>query len=240
MAAESSGENPDFRGMLVQLANLLKKEDLEAMKYMCKDKIGRRDLSQISTFYELCDNLESRDMLDNNNVEFLQKLLNHCCSGRKDVLHILENYTNSPKMMRNGSGPTRTPIVQSVPVNGQQQIVYVAVQGLPGHQMSPSSASYSKPTFEYKHIEREINFLTRKLGREWRFFMRTLGVSDYDMADMEQQHPRNMREQIHGCFVIWVQQNRGDVNKKMLIKALMDISVERFDLAASLEDNDYS
>ncbi|XP_033734090.1 fas-associated death domain protein-like isoform X1 [Pecten maximus] len=241
MSAESSGENQDFRGMLVRLSNLLKKDDLEAMKYMCKDVIGKRDLSKIESFFELCDNLESRDMLDSINIAFLQKLLTDCCSGRKDVLHVLESYTKPQNGIHNETVANITQNVQLNPVNPHQQIVYLQpAQGFHSHQMSPSSATYSLPTYDYKHVEKEINYLTRKLGREWRFFMRTLGISDYDMAEMEQQHPRNMREQIHGCFVIWVQQNKGAVNKNMLIKALTDVSVERFDLAANLEDNDFS
>ncbi|OWF56212.1 fas-associated death domain protein-like [Mizuhopecten yessoensis] len=244
MSAQSSGENPDFRGMLVRLSNLLKKDDLVAMKYMCKDIIGKRDLSKIESFFELCDNLESRDFLGGNNVIFLQKLLSGCCSGRKDVLHVLESYNKTRNNISNGTASNNTQNVQFVPANvNPQQIVYMAPMPVPGfssHQVSPSSASYSSPTYGYKHIEKEINYLTRKLGREWRFFMRTLGISDYDMAEMEQQHPRNMREQIHGCFVIWVQQNKGAVHKKMLTKALMDVSVERFDLCANLEENDFS
>ncbi|XP_060075220.1 fas-associated death domain protein-like [Ylistrum balloti] len=234
MSAQSSGENPDFRGTLVRLSNLLKKDDLEAMKYMCKDVIGKRDLSKIESFFELCDNLESRDMLDSTNVTFLHNLLSSCCSGRKDILHVLESYTVPNNRINNGKVPNNTQNVQLYPVNVStpQQTVYVPVTAVSSHQVAQ--------TYDYKDVEKEINYLTRKLGREWRFFMRALGISDNDMAEMELQHPRNMREQIHGCFVIWSQQNRGLVNKNMLMTALMDASVERYDLSADLEDGDFS
>lgn len=224
------------------MSGLVKPEDLTAMKYMCKEIIGRRNLEKITNFFDLCDNLESRDMLHKNNVDFLQRLLQDCCSGRTDVLHVLERYTN-PDGIGNVQVPNQMHQTESNYLqrnaNVPPQVVYVTQ--MPGtHPVVPSTQSYTQSMYSYQHIEKDVTYLTRKLGREWRFFMRALGVSDYVMAEMEQQYPRSMRDQIHGCFMSWVQQRKGVLDKKMLINALQDVSVERYDLSGDLEEDDFT
>lgn len=85
---------------------------------------------------------------------------------------------------------------------------------------------------------KEINFLTKNLGKEWRFFMRTLGVTDGDMLSVEQDYPRNLRDQIYQCLVQWIRDNGGQFDRGRVIAALRDSAVERYDLAGRIEDHD--
>lgn len=85
---------------------------------------------------------------------------------------------------------------------------------------------------------KEINFLTKNLGREWRFFMRTLGVTDGDMMSVEQDHPRSLRDQIYQCLVLWISNNGGQFDRGRVVAALRDSAVERYDLAGRIQDCD--
>lgn len=85
---------------------------------------------------------------------------------------------------------------------------------------------------------KEINFLTKNLGREWRFFMRTLGVTDGDMMSVEQDHPRSLRDQIYQCLVLWISNNGGQFDRGRVVAALQDSAVERYDLAGRIQDCD--
>ena len=87
-------------------------------------------------------------------------------------------------------------------------------------------------------LKKEVNFLTKNLGKEWRFFMRALGVSDSDMLSIEQDHPRSLRDQIYQCMAQLVTERQGQLSRQDIMMALRDSSVERFDLAARIEDGD--
>lgn len=65
--------------------------------------------------------------------------------------------------------------------------------------------------------------------------MRALGVTDAEMSDQEQAHPRNLREQIYGCFQTWAIKQQGRASRMLIIKALRDPAVERMDLAHNVQ-----
>lgn len=84
----------------------------------------------------------------------------------------------------------------------------------------------------------EIQFLTRKLSKDWKFFMRALGVQDDDIESISSDY-RQLREKIYQCFNHWLLEEQQSANKMRLIQACRHPSVRRMDLASKLEEGNY-
>ncbi|KAK3092022.1 hypothetical protein FSP39_024501 [Pinctada imbricata] len=234
--------------MLLQLSKSLNDEDLENMKFLCKDMIKKREREKITTPIELWEQLETREKLGPQNLTFLKTLLANSCDGKLDLRRIVENYelggVQNGTTAAGGGIPPPLPPPPQYPVHGVQPFqlagnlhVYQAHQPymMPnqgyGH-MNPQSSALIEP------LKKEINFLTKNLGREWRFFMRTLDLTDADMSSIEQSCPRNLKDQIYQCMCQVIVDHKGQLRREDIVRALRDSSVERCDLAARIEDGD--
>ncbi|KAL3875399.1 hypothetical protein ACJMK2_033349 [Sinanodonta woodiana] len=213
----------DYRAMLIELASKIRPDDLRNMLFALKEVIKKRESEKIKTAIDLWDALEDREYIGRDNLEQLKHLLRSCMDGRTDGLRIVEDYEAKRAQQRQQLPFTELPNSQS------PQIVYV---NLPPH-LIPNPAQRTQ-----NDLSKEINFLTRNLGRNWRFFMRALGVDDTVIEHVEGQY-RTVRDQIYYCMQEWIQDQKQGATKERIIQALRDSSVERNDLAAGLELGDY-
>ncbi|XP_065921728.1 fas-associated death domain protein-like isoform X2 [Magallana gigas] len=220
----------EYKQMLLELDKSLKAEEFESLKFLCKDEVKKRERESVNRPTDLWEILETREKLGPNNLAFLKQIIKGSCNGRLDVLRVIENFErgiplDSQRPVNSSSSvPTNHPYVQ-------QPVFYNPVLKQYGQQPVHSSA------VNVDKYMKEINFLTKNLGREWRFFMRTLGVTDGDMMSVEQDH-RSLRDQIYQCLVLWISNNGGQFDRGRVVAALRDSAVERYDLAGRIQDCD--
>ena len=90
-----------YRNMLLTLSRELSPDELERMKFYCKEHITRRQSEDITDAVKLWAVLEERCLLGRDNLEFLKNLLgsNH----REDLLKIVEDFES-----HNSSSTTAT------------------------------------------------------------------------------------------------------------------------------------
>lgn len=202
--------------MLVSLSKLLKDDEFRTMKFLCSEFIKKREMESVENTMDLWENLESKEKIGPNNLIFLKELLNNACSGRLDVFRIVEEYENNSRNSDISAQRKNPAIYHQTPMN------------------TPANMQRTSPVTNLRGMKREIDILTQHLGREWRFFMRALGLSDREMVDIEEDCPRNMREQIYRCLVFWASDDRHNASKEKIINALRDSCVERNDVVCLL------
>ena len=81
----------------------------------------------------------------------------------------------------------------------------------------------------------EINFLVHNLGRDWKFLIRVLGVSEVEIENVTHDYT-TMKERIHQCLLLWQQKEQQNASRVALANACRHFSVQRTDLANKLED----
>lgn len=69
-------------------------------------------------------------------------------------------------------------------------------------------------------LKREVDFIVRNIGRDWRQFVRALGVSEADIDYVSEQYPRDLREKVRQTLLMWQAQNPETASKQALIKGL--------------------
>lgn len=188
--------------------------------------------------------METREKLGPNNLAFLKQIIKGSCNGRRDVLRVIENFERGipPDSQRpvnsSSSVPTNQPYVQQPVFYNPVLKQYGQQPGMPTRDHPLGTSIIHSSAVNVDKYMKEINFLTKNLGREWRFFMRTLGVTDGDMMSVEQDHPRSLRDQIYQCLVLWISNNGGQFDRGRVVAALRDSAVERYDLAGRIQDCD--
>lgn len=231
----------EYKQMLLELDKSLRAEEFESLKFLCKDEVKKRERESVSRPTDLWEILETREKLGPKNLAFLKQIIRGSCNGRVDVMRIIENFergipVDSQQHVNLSSVPTNQYMQQPVINNpnpsqfGQQPVVYI-------YDRPQLSATNHSSAVNVDRYMKEINFLTKNLGREWRFFMRTLGVTDGDMMSVEQDH-RSLRDQIYQCLVLWISNNGGQFDRGRVVAALRDSAVERYDLAGRIQDCD--
>ena len=86
-------------------------------------------------------------------------------------------------------------------------------------------------------MQKEINFLASRLAKDWRFFVRSLGVQEHEIDMVVENYPRDVREQINKAIWEWLYREQENAKKQHLTNALLDI--RRKDLAHKLNTDDY-
>ncbi|XP_014773860.1 FAS-associated death domain protein [Octopus bimaculoides] len=62
----------------------------------------------------------------------------------------------------------------------------------------------SDKIFNSSILDDAISYVVKHIGsRDWRFLVRDLGVSETDISYIADENPRNVREQIYQCFLLW-------------------------------------
>lgn len=79
-----------FRLKLTRIASLLGTEQLERLKYLCQDDIPHGDRERIKTPEQLFLELEQRQVITPNSLQFLINCLENI--GRKDLAEDLRNF----------------------------------------------------------------------------------------------------------------------------------------------------
>ncbi|XP_046584738.1 FAS-associated death domain protein-like [Haliotis rubra] len=200
--ADANEKQMRYRRMILNLSNMIRPEEVQSMKFLCKDfiKAGQRD--KIKDFLELITILEERKEISSEKIEFLNYLLENATKGRRDVFDAVHEYQ------------PRDETVDAIPEY-------------------PAQRDYTNP-----ELRQPIELLKRKLGRDWRFFVRNLGVDDFDIDNLADAYPRDVKEQIHRAIKIYLNEKRERSSKQDLIDACK--KVKRMDLARKLEADDYN
>ncbi|KAG7481665.1 FAS-associated death domain protein [Solea senegalensis] len=80
-----------FNSFLLEISNQLPSDQLEKMKFLCKDKIGKKDLEKITGALKLFQILAERGELTDDKTGFLSELLKginrHDLSEKLDKFH---------------------------------------------------------------------------------------------------------------------------------------------------------
>ncbi|XP_014734392.1 PREDICTED: FAS-associated death domain protein [Sturnus vulgaris] len=83
LSAGPAAVNP-FLSLLNSIASGLSDAELSQMKFLCKDKIGKRKLDEVQSGRELFIILMEQQLITHNNLEFLKKMLQEM--RRSDLL----------------------------------------------------------------------------------------------------------------------------------------------------------
>ncbi|VDI34998.1 FAS-associated death domain protein [Mytilus galloprovincialis] len=233
----------EFNSMLIDVAKHLNDDDIHRMKFMCKDIVKKRDMEKVETALDLFTELQSREKLTANNTSFLKQLLDKC--EKFNAIRVIDQFENNRlnhPVASVGNGEVRMDTSPGVLHQALQQAQPVPVVPQPAHQSHNSVASRREDPIVQQQLNAlrpEFNFLMKNLSREWRFYLRALGMSDSDVDIVETDYPRSLRDQIYQALVMWAKENKERATKTELIRALRDGSVERFDLASKLEKGNY-
>lgn len=85
-----------YRKMLVDLDKGLRPNELEAMKYLCRDIIPTRRREELSRALKLWEVLEEKELLSPLNTRFLKKLIGDAVADRDDLITIITAYEQQP------------------------------------------------------------------------------------------------------------------------------------------------
>ena len=66
----------------------------------------------------------------------------------------------------------------------------------------------------------EMNYVSRNIGRDWRQLARILKLHDPDIEQIEEAHPRNLREQSYASLQMWQSMVKELATRDALVKAL--------------------
>lgn len=84
----------DFNSMLLDISNKLSSKELEEMKFLCREIIGKKNMEQINSALNLFQFLSERGKLAADRTEFLSKLLKDI--QRPGLSEIVENFQGKP------------------------------------------------------------------------------------------------------------------------------------------------
>ncbi|AWP02140.1 putative FAS-associated death domain protein-like [Scophthalmus maximus] len=79
-----------FNSVLLEISNQLSGDELDKMKFLCRDKIGKKDMEKISSGVRLFQLLTERGELGAEKPEFLSKCLEHI--RRRDLADMLQSF----------------------------------------------------------------------------------------------------------------------------------------------------
>lgn len=82
----------DFNGLLLEISNQLSKDQLDNLKFLCQDKIGKRRMENIDSGIKLFVVLTERSELAADNTELLGRLLSKI--RRDDLFQRLNSFGN--------------------------------------------------------------------------------------------------------------------------------------------------
>ena len=83
-----------FRAMIVKISDEIETANFSNLKSMCRDCIGGRVLSKITTPLQLFDELEKQKKVKPNDVQFMIHLLENGCRDRPHLTTVVRDYQN--------------------------------------------------------------------------------------------------------------------------------------------------
>ncbi|BFZ17454.1 hypothetical protein BsWGS_20493 [Bradybaena similaris] len=105
-------------------------------------------------------------------------------------------------------------------------------------RLGPSPDVDSAPV--HQNFSREILCLEENLGKEYKSFLRRLGLGDHHIERIELENPKSVREQIHQCLRVWMRQNSRLQHSQLVdavVKALQ--KEKRIDLATRIREENF-
>lgn len=82
----------EFKSVLLEISDSLHGDQLDKLKYLCQEEIGKRRMEKIDSGTMLFVALTERGKLGADNTEFLAQLLTKIC--RDDLLQKLNAFVN--------------------------------------------------------------------------------------------------------------------------------------------------
>ncbi|KAL5018695.1 hypothetical protein ScPMuIL_004417 [Solemya velum] len=101
----------------------------------------------------------------------------------------------------------------------------------------PIRPAHSGPT----ELEKCVLYLSKRLGRDWKFCARYLSIDESDIEESESTHRFALREQIHECLRKWLIKNQ-HLNRSTMLNVLKDAlrQVGRNDLVEDIDNQKYN
>ncbi|XP_077419217.1 FAS-associated death domain protein [Vanacampus margaritifer] len=84
-----------FNALLLDISNHLSAEQLACLKYLCGDKVGKRELEKIDSGCKLFQSLTEKGVLSQDDTELLSKLLKEI--KRQDLSEKLSSFQSPPE-----------------------------------------------------------------------------------------------------------------------------------------------
>ncbi|WAQ97451.1 hypothetical protein MAR_030141 [Mya arenaria] len=233
-----------YRDVLLEISHCIDENDLSKMKFVSLDKIKKKQSEKILNPLQFFTALEERGFLGQNNLSYLKNLLQKCCAGKVNGLRILELYEQGLiqgiPLYDTPQGATFNLPGPGVPNGGhpgQSQVIYVVHE--PGRVPDGNlNGRQERQIYNGPDLSEETDFLTNNLGRDWKFYMRALGIHDNDIDSVSHDYT-SMRERIRQCLLLWQQEQQQNANRIKLINACKHSSVRRMDLACKIEDGSF-
>lgn len=206
-----SGNEKDqaFRSMVLEVCKRLDPSCLEAMKYQCRDYIGRGKLEKIDTFFDLFTVLEQRDIVSSDDVEFLITCLN--VVFRKDLIKLVKVYADTWLISSHRSFRTWSSSSDVNSKNMEANMSSTKCVSSAIHQFPDKLDNKAQP-FSSDGFSHPINgpasnlspfhsvlirFISDSLSFNWQTTVRYLGVPDEIISASQLNWPNDMRRQIY-------------------------------------------
>ncbi|XP_068432302.1 FAS-associated death domain protein [Clinocottus analis] len=165
-----------FNSVLLDISNQLAPKQLEDLKFLCRDLVGKRELETITSGTKLFQLLTERGKLGADNTDCLSRLLRDI--HRDDLSEKLDNFES-------GAG-----------VSDDQ----------------PDAAEREK-------LDAATKVIAENLGRTWRKFGRTLGLTDVKL-DSVSMRQSDLEETARELLKEWRKSRGADARASQLVDAL--------------------
>nr|ACA30400.1 Fas-associated death domain protein [Branchiostoma belcheri]ACA30401.1 Fas-associated death domain protein [Branchiostoma belcheri] len=185
----------EFKKCLNEIGKKLTDEQLESLKFLCSDFIGRKRQEEITRPLQLFQALEERDKLRFDNTGFLKEILR--TEKREDLVKDIETFEAHLQHLCTDSNPTQT--------SGR-----LTARGGPQRQTSVPQDARWRELFD---------IVENNLGRNWRQLARKLQLSETDIECISEDYSRRLREQGRQALLLWSDRNE-DARYTDLVTAL--------------------
>ena len=200
-----------FQVMLQNICQRLDPSSLEAIKYQCRDHIGRGKLEKITNFIELFNVLQERDIVSSDDVMFLVTCLNSV--SRKDLIKQVNKYGNtwlsySTRVSQTSGGFGDVNFKTKEGNVGLTKVISSTFNETPD-KFDNKALPYVTDGFAYPHNAPAhfhhnmdpahaslIRFISNNLSFNWQSTARYLGVSEEIIAASQFNWPNDVRRQI--------------------------------------------
>ncbi|CAH1246544.1 FADD [Branchiostoma lanceolatum] len=184
----------EFKKCLNEIGKKLTDEQLESLKFLCSDYIGRKRQEEIKSPLNLFQALEERDKLRYDNTSFLKEIL--LTEKREDLVKYIETFEAQQQIFTD-SNPTQNS----------------------GTRLNARGSQRQPPVHEDARWCEVFDLVENNLGRNWRQLARKLRLSETEIECISEDHSRRLREQGRQALILWSEKNE-DATFQDLVTAL--------------------
>ncbi|XP_066304106.1 FAS-associated death domain protein-like [Branchiostoma lanceolatum] len=183
----------EFKKCLNEIGKKLTDEQLESLKFLCSDYIGRKRQEEIKSPLNLFQALEERDKLRYDNTSFLKEIL--LTEKREDLVKYIETF--EAQQVCTDSNPTQNS----------------------GTRLTARGSQRQPPVHQDARWREVFDLVENNLGRNWRQLARKLRLSETEIECISEDYSRRLREQGRQALILWSEKNE-DATFQDLVTAL--------------------